>query len=491
MQMTNYHFSICNLRFAFAILPLSLFLSSPARAESPLAVPVDGDPFRAELVAADAKWQLTFAAAGQQKVVPAANLVRWGQCSEQGRGDCPNFRLSENGTVPLSAAGRAETLVLADGSLLTAEVVAADKDRLTVDSNLFGTLKLPLESLAGVVFHAPSDQRRHDSLLDRLARASGETDRLILDNGDELTGLFDGLADNTVTLKTDVGSVPIKSDRIVAILFNPTLRTTSTRTSHAPREEASDADRSTLAWAAFSDGSRLLATQLLVAGDSLKLTAAGRQLAAPRSSLVFLQPLAGRAVYLSDLKPAEYRQTPFLTLSWPYQSDRNVTGGLLRSGGRLYMKGISVHSAARLVYNLDNLSPLPLAEKQQNNSPLPLAEGQHNNSPLPLGEGQGVRAVKQNATIQSPEQGQGLRAATRFDAQVGIDDSTAGQGSVIFRVMVDGQERFASPTLRGGDAPVPVSVDVRGAKKLELLVDYADRADVLDHADWLDARLTQ
>ena len=59
-----------------------------------------------------------------------------------------------------------------------------------------------------------------------------------------------------------------------------------------------------------------------------------------------------------------------------------------------------------------------------------------------------------------------------------------------FRVLVDGQEKFASPILRGGDPPVPVSVDLTGAKKLELVVDYADRADVLDHADWLDARIT-
>ena len=108
-----------------------------------MAVPVDGAPFRAELLAADAKGQLTFAAAGQQKTIPAADLVRWGQCPEQ---------------------GRAGGLVLADGGLLMAEVVAADKDRLTADSDLFGTLKLPLESLAGVVFHAPSDQQRRDAI---------------------------------------------------------------------------------------------------------------------------------------------------------------------------------------------------------------------------------------------------------------------------------------------------------------------------------------
>ena len=79
--------------------------------------------------------------------------------------------------------------------------------------------------------------------------------------------------------------------------------------------------------------------------------------------------------------------------------------------------------------------------------------------------------------------------ARRFAALVGIDDSTAGGGSVVFRVLVNGQERFASRTIRGGDAPVPVSVDLTGAKKLELIVDYADHADVLDHADWLDARI--
>jgi endo-alpha-N-acetylgalactosaminidase len=87
-----------------------------------------------------------------------------------------------------------------------------------------------------------------------------------------------------------------------------------------------------------------------------------------------------------------------------------------------------------------------------------------------------------------------VRAAsvpTRFEADVGIDDSTGGRGSVQFRVLVDGKEKFTSPIVRGGDSPLPVSVDVTGAEKLELVVDYADRGDVLDHADWLNARLVQ
>jgi len=36
---------------------------------------------------------------------------------------------------------------------------------------------------------------------------------------------------------------------------------------------------------------------------------------------------------------------------------------------------------------------------------------------------------------------------------------------------------------------VPARVDLAGAKRLDLVIDFADRADELDHADWLDARL--
>ena len=90
--------------------------------------------------------------------------------------------------------------------------------------------------------------------------------------------------------------------------------------------------------------------------------------------------------------------------------------------------------------------------------------------PLPLGEGQGVRAE-------------------RFVAFAGIDDSTDGRGVAVFRVLVDGQERFASKPIHGGDPPVPVSVDLTGAKAIELIVDYAAGADVLARADWLGARI--
>jgi hypothetical protein len=51
------------------------------------------------------------------------------------------------------------------------------------------------------------------------------------------------------------------------------------------------------------------------------------------------------------------------------------------------------------------------------------------------------------------------------------------------------KEAYKSGIVRGGEAPQTVSVDLAGAQGITLTVDYADRGDELDRADWLDARL--
>ena len=309
----NLQFAICILQFAICNLL--------ARADSPVAVPVDGVPSHAELAAVDAKWQITFLVGGERKTMPAADLVRWGQCPEQ---------------------GRAGGLVLADGSFLVADVNAADKDRLSADSDLFGTQKVPLEALSGVILHPPSSQQDRDKLFDRLVsplplgegsgvravgsssgnanRASGPhpsplpegegtvglgegsgvraaslSDRLLLDNGDELAGLFEGIANDVVTLRGEAGPIEVKTDRVTAIVFNPALKRRPAKTGRLR------------VWAGFSDGSRLLATELLVAGKSLKLTAAGQAFAAAARDVVFAA--AGRPRHVS-LRPYARRIPP-------------------------------------------------------------------------------------------------------------------------------------------------------------------------------------
>ena len=395
-------------RFAWAVLGAAvLFSAAAARAEGPWVVPVDGNPFQGALVSVDSLWNLTFRTGEKTKEttkkMPAADVVRWGRPVEPERG-------------PM--------LVTADGGVLVADVLSAGKESLMADSLVWGTLKMPFDSLAGVVFQLPGDRQQRDRLVDRVALASAPADRVLLANGDELAGTLDGIDQRSLRLTTEVGPVEIELDRVAAVVFNPALR-------------RKPSFKGLHAWAGFADGSLLAADRLEVDEKKVTVTTAlGQTRKTATEDLVFLQPLEGRVVYLSDRPPADYRHVPYLSLRWPLKADRNVTGGRLRGDGRLYLKGLGMHTAARATYPLD-------------------------------------------------------KKYKRFDAALAIDDSTAGRGSVRFRVFVDGREKFTSDTIRGGQTPVPMSVDVAGARRLDLIVDFADRADEMDHANWFDARLVR
>jgi hypothetical protein len=159
------------------------------------------------------------------------------------------------------------------------------------------------------------------------------------------------------------------------------------------------------------------------------------------AELTYLQPLGGRAVYLSDRRPSHFESEPYLTLAWPLGSDRNVLGGPLRCQGRGYCKGLGMHAESSVEY--------PLEEPFR-----------------------------------------------RFQAEVAIDDAAGRhRGSVVFRVMLRTQamwrEVYASPIIRGGDRPVAVSVELGDADMLRLKVDRADIGDQLDYANWLNPRLVR
>jgi len=79
------------------------------------------------------------------------------------------------------------------------------------------------------------------------------------------------------------------------------------------------------------------------------------------------------------------------------------------------------------------------------------------------------------------------KTATRFVAAVGVDDEVGKQGSVVFQVWVDSVKMADSGTMRGGDGPKLLSVDLTGANQMKLVVtDGGDGMDS-DHADWAGA----
>lgn len=80
--------------------------------------------------------------------------------------------------------------------------------------------------------------------------------------------------------------------------------------------------------------------------------------------------------------------------------------------------------------------------------------------------------------------------ALRFHAMVGLDSEAAGHdGSVQFKIVADGQQMWQSTVMREKDPAQAADVDLRGCKKLTLIVDDGGDGIDYDHADWADASI--
>ena len=229
------------------ILAAVISVRATAAPQPPLAVPVDGEPFHAKLTAVDTIEKLTFDVAGKPRSLAEADLVAWGHPAELRKGP---------------------VIVLADGGRLVAAVADADKTHVSVNSRLLGALKLPLDSLAGIVLRTPPNAQELDALLDRINKGQGR-DCAILDNGDEVSGLIEFLSVDKLSIKGELGLVDVAMPRVVALIFNAALRQPA-------------AARPGAAWVGLSDGTRLLVERMTLKGDETKLTELGGASGRPR-----------------------------------------------------------------------------------------------------------------------------------------------------------------------------------------------------------------
>jgi hypothetical protein len=424
----------------------------PAKPAAPLVVPVDGQPFAAVLTAIDQDGQMMFRpaaeaaspAAASPDVVPPRTLA----ADELVRSSHP-------------AKPRPQTFVLlGDGSgLVTAAdwsggaAVVLDGNMAVVRSDVWGDVRLPRSSVRGLVFATRRHSHDRQRLEGQVRSAHTEQDEVLLTNQDRLSGSITQLSGGSLTLATEAGDVKLPLSRVEAVVFanssgretsgaghepspNPSLQGTGTAARPQP-----PAKQARLA-VSLRDGSLLYATSVHGNDENLSIELAGgtRLDGGTIDDVAATQSLGGRFTYLSDLEPSDYRHVPYLDVPWPYRRDRSVAGQPLTVGGDEYLKGIGMHSAGRLTYTWDG-------------------------------------------------------SYRRFDAEIAIDDSAGGRGSVVFGVYVlradQWQRAYQSKTVRGGQPPRDVSVDLAGAQGITLTVDFADRGDELDRADWLDARLVK
>jgi len=78
----------------------------------------------------------------------------------------------------------------------------------------------------------------------------------------------------------------------------------------------------------------------------------------------------------------------------------------------------------------------------------------------------------------------------RFVAIAGIDPATADQGNVQLKIST-GDQVLWQGEIEGSAPPVEIQVELNGARKLSLLVDYGSNLDFGDRLHLVEARVTK
>ena len=148
-----------------------------------------------------------------------------------------------------------------------------------------------------------------------------------------------------------------------------------------------------------------------------------------------VQIMGGYVQYLSQLEPAEVKESTILAPLQPYQMDRSCQKDSISIAGRRYPWGIGVHADSELTFLLH-------------------------------------------------------KRYKEFKSDIGISTSVGKMGSVVFQVLGDGKTLYKSDVVRGSDRePRKVTVPVEGVSKLTLKVANAGDLDLGDVANWGSARL--
>jgi glucose/arabinose dehydrogenase len=168
-------------------------------------------------------------------------------------------------------------------------------------------------------------------------------------------------------------------------------------------------------------------------------TPTGADLGPSRTSSITIQDISAPSdpifTYISDLTP-----TSSLNGWGPIERDRSNgeqaagDGGVLTLNGTTYAKGLGVHAASEVTYNLG---------------------GKYNS----------------------------------FFAYIGVNDNVGSRGSVVFQIWADGVQLFDSGVMTGVSPTQLANVNVTSRQTLRLVVTGAGDGIDYDHANWADARL--
>lgn len=362
---------------------------------------------------------------------------------------------------------------LTDGSVVSGKLSAADAESMTIESQ-----KIPISKIVTVDWGVLPGQPE-------------PIETIVFTNGDRITGkiIAGGTANKVVEQETRYGKMAWHAPSISKIIFDHSTATVSKITLRTPvgvtliqgepffgervliaektirvtsqvfgKEEfprdnvalisITEADRQEFnsskpyVRAVLRNGDMLSGYPEKIAGGKLTIrmpfyTFPAEALDIPLTSLSRLIVMGGNTTYLSDVKPADQKNIPYLfNVTLPARNDLSLSGGPITVAKRQFLKGICARAKTELTYTLGQTYDF-------------------------------------------------------FEATIGVDDATIEPGAIKFLVYgesVDTKPIFESELIQPGTSK-DIRVPVTGLKKMVLVVQWGEKGDIGAQGCWGEARV--
>jgi hypothetical protein len=377
------------------------------------------------------------------------------------------------------ASAQEAFIVLRSGDEIFASIAGGDENELRLRAYAVGggEIAVRLEDLRGIGF--PRNYTDPSEGLARLRRmfapgvakdpaaageggekgASGE-DRLHLKEGAELSGLVQKVDAETVRFQSgSAGEVSIALPKVRAVLIS------AIEGSRKGEEKGAGSRDALTVVVQYLDGSVISGKLSAIdppapdaVAESSALPGAGTgkdragalrlaskvlgEISSPLDRIARLSIRGGRCRFLSDIEPSKVVHKTDLFRPWEIGRDLSATGDPIAIRGRIYKKGLGMHSHTRADWDLGGL----------------------------YARFQAVIAMDDRAKPDT------------------VEKERAEAGIAVFRVHVDGRV-VLEKKVSWSDPPLPVDIPIDGARTLGLELDHGPGFLVLDRGDWAEARI--
>ncbi len=322
---------------------------------------------------------------------------------------------------------------LTDGSTLVGVDIRVVKSQATLTSMARESVELPVKSLRAVRFSDPAQDTRQWT---EVLAGKSVSDLIAVrkkDSLDFLEGVIGDVDADAVRFTLDGDAVPVKRAKVAGLVF------ARRNSGEAPEPLATVEDSSGMRLQAKSLELKLVAG--FAGGKLTVVTVSGATISRPMNQISKIDLSAGKLMFLGDMpiESSDWKayfdpsKSPPALARFYRPRQNQAQDGQLRLGGTPYAKGLQLYSQSTTVFKIPAKS----------------------------------RVLK---------------------AVVGIDDAVRDGGRVRLQIFADEQKLFDEP-ISGADKPRDLELNLAGARRLKIVVDFGEDQDAADHLDFCDARI--